>query len=82
MNNIFLKKYKPTSIKNFKLPEDFKQLLFFLVKSNQLNILLVGENGSGKTTILNAIVNDYYGDKYDKSNILYIILYKIYYRII
>ena len=72
MNNIFLKKYKPTSISDFKIPDDFKKLLFFLIKSNHLNILLVGENGSGKTSILNSIVNDYYGDSYDKNNILYI----------
>ena len=72
MNNIFLKKYKPTSISDFKIPDDFKKLLFFLIKSNHLNILLVGENGSGKKSILNSIVNDYYGDSYDKNNILYI----------
>lgn len=72
MNNIFLKKYKSTSIKNFKLSQDFKQLLFFLINSDQLNILLVGENGSGKTSILNAIVKDYYGNDYDSANVLYI----------
>ena len=40
--------------------------------SNLLNILLVGENGSGKTSLLNSIVFDYYKEQYNSSDVLYI----------
>ena len=72
MDNTFLKKYKLHSVPHFKLPEKFKNLLNFLITSDLLNILLVGENGSGKTSLLNSIVFDYYKEDYISSDVLYI----------
>lgn len=60
MNNIFIKKYKPKSLHEFGLNPDFLKLLQTSSVSNNINILLVGQSGSGKSSIIDTIINDYY----------------------
>ena len=49
------------------------KLLKTLIKMDSLNILLIGNSGSGKTSILDATIREYYGiKKIPKYNVLYI----------
>ena len=76
MNNttIFINKYTPKEIEKFYLPENVIKSLNILIETNCLNILLVGGEGTGKTSILHAIVGKYYNTTQDNynENILYI----------
>ena len=72
MNNILINKYKPKSIDDFQLNNDIKVLLKTLIEIDNLNILLVGDVGFGKTTLINALLNEYYKNDVDNQNVLYI----------
>lgn len=60
MNNVFIKKYKPKNLHEFGLNQEFLNLLQTSSISDNINILLVGQPGTGKTSIIDTIVNDYY----------------------
>jgi DNA polymerase III delta prime subunit len=74
---LFVSKYRPTTIEEFfgdsKKYIDMLRTLFDL---DDLNILFLGNVCSGKTTLLNIIVREYYGLSADaplpETNILYI----------
>ena len=73
MNLPFLKKYQPKYYNEFQIDKDYKDLLNLLIKIDSLNILLIGNPGSGKTSLLEATVREYYNlDKLPINNILYI----------
>ena len=63
MNTQFLKKYKPLFFKEFTIDPEYIQLLNTLNKMDSLNILLVGNSGSGKTSLLFAAIREYYNVK-------------------
>ena len=63
MNTQFLKKYQPLYFKDFTIDKEYIELLNTLNKMDSLNILLVGNNGSGKTSILYATIREYYNMK-------------------
>jgi DNA polymerase III delta prime subunit len=73
---IFITKYKPYYLKEFGLDEKRMQLLRTLYEIEDINILLVGSTSSGKTTLLYAMIREYYDIKKDKTipdtNILFI----------
>jgi len=63
MQHSFIVKYQPLQIANFEqLPPDLKQIITSLVSIDNLNILINGPSGVGKTAIINAIVKQYYGN--------------------
>ena len=68
MNTQFLKKYQPLFFKDFTIDKEYIELLNTLNKMDSLNILLVGNNGSGKTSILYATIREYYNMKDIPSN--------------
>ena len=69
----FLKKYKPMIFADFFIEKLLIKLLKTLIKMDSLNILLIGNSGSGKTSILDATIREYYGiKKIPKYNVLYI----------
>ena len=68
MNTQFLKKYQPLFFDNFTIDKEYIELLTTLNKMDSLNILLVGNNGSGKTSILYATIREYYNMKEIPSN--------------
>ena len=73
MNLPFLKKYQPKKYNEFVIDEAYIQLLITLIDMNNLNILLIGDSGTGKTSLIEATIREYYQlDKIPKNNVLYI----------
>ena len=72
----FIAKYKPYYIRDFRM--DSKRFLFLstLLKIDDINLLLVGNSNTGKTTMIYAIIREYYGlgkmDPIPEKNILFI----------
>lgn len=55
-----INKYKPSNVSDFKLDKSTSMLIGSLLEIDDLNILLCGTIGAGKTSLLNAIITDYY----------------------
>jgi len=73
MNLPFLKKYQPKRYEEFIIDKEYIQLLKTLINMNNLNILLIGDSGTGKTSLIEATIREYYQlDKIPKNNVLYI----------
>lgn len=72
MEQPFIYKYRPKTLEEFEINPKLIELLNTLIKSDLLNILLIGNQGSGKTTLINCIIKKYYGEKFDNNNILII----------
>ena len=72
----FITKYKPYFIKDFCMDEKLLSVLNTLIDIDYLNILFIGNSSSGKTTVLYALIREYYGlSKYanlPENNILFI----------
>jgi DNA polymerase III delta prime subunit len=67
----FINKYQPQYFHQFEqLEQNVVQLLETLIKMNNLNILLIGDPGSGKTSLIYSIIREYYKSKYNADNIL------------
>ena len=73
MNTPFLKKYQPLFYKDFVIDKDYIDLLKTLIEMDNLNILLIGNNGSGKTSLIEATIREYYNsDTIPQNNVLVI----------
>lgn len=72
MNTTFLYKYQPKTLDEFHFDGDFIELIKVHIEMDNLNIMLVGNSGCGKTSMIQAIINDYYGKDYSPDNILVI----------
>jgi len=72
---LFINKYQPSSLDDFSFNSEVVEILKTLILMNNLNILLVGNSTSGKTSLLNTIIKEYYCDISEKEyidNVLYI----------
>ena len=65
MKTPFTKKYQPKNLRDFHYDEDLTILLKGLMDMDRLNLLLIGNSGSGKTSTLQAIIREYYGPNAD-----------------
>ena len=74
MEKPFLYKYQPVWLADFELEDNLRLLLSTLIEMNMLNILFMGESGCGKTSLINTVINEYYGTTNSNANenILYI----------
>jgi len=73
MNTPFLKKYQPQKFKDFVIDNDYIKLLKVMVDMDNLNILLIGNTGSGKTSLIDATIREYYNlDQIPHNNVLII----------
>jgi len=78
MNNkefLFIHKYQPLYFNDFETDNSVIDILKTLMLINNLNILIVGGNASGKTSLLNALIREYYSgfiSKEYEENVLYI----------
>lgn len=70
----FLHKYKPIHLEHFYLEENIYDMIKLFIQINSINMLLIGNTSSGKTSILNAIIRKYYEldetDSFPRANIL------------
>tara|TARA_Y100000816_G_scaffold292192_1_gene286312 strand:- start:12951 stop:13910 length:960 start_codon:yes stop_codon:yes gene_type:complete len=74
MDDSFINKYKPKTLDDLYLNSELKTTINTIIKLNFLNILIVGNSGCGKTSLINIILSMYYGSafKENKNNIMYI----------
>jgi DNA polymerase III delta prime subunit len=75
MNNLFIHKYQPIYFNDFDIDNEIISMLNNLIIMDNLNILLIGNMESGKTSLLNAIIREYYKEYSSKEyeeNVLYI----------
>jgi DNA polymerase III delta prime subunit len=72
---LFLNKYQPLYFDEFEGDVQMISILNALIKMDNLNLLFIGNIGTGKTTFLNAVIKEYYKgyniSQY-KDNIMYI----------
>jgi DNA polymerase III delta prime subunit len=67
----FIVKYQPASVSQFQqLTPTLKHIITSLISIDNLNILITGQPGVGKTAVINAIIREYYGARYTDENIL------------
>lgn len=74
MDETFIFKYKPQSIDELELDNNLIILLNLILNINELNLLIIGNTGSGKSSLINIILNKYFKntDIINNQNILYI----------
>jgi DNA polymerase III delta prime subunit len=74
-NKLFIEKYQPLYLNDFELDDDISHILNLMITIDNLNILFIGDMASGKTSILNALIREYYKgynvNQYNE-NVLYI----------
>ena len=74
-DKLFINKYQPLYFKDFGENNEVIKMLKTLILIDDLNILLIGDMTSGKTSILNALIREYYSGfspKEYEDNVLYI----------
>jgi len=74
-DKLFINKYQPLYFKDFGDDNQVIKMLKMLILIDDLNILLIGDMTSGKTSILNALIREYYSGfspKDYEENVLYI----------
>jgi len=72
---MFVDKFQPILLKDFEMDSEFIDMLNVLISINNLNILFIGDTASGKTSLLNALIREYYSGynpKQFSENVLYI----------
>jgi DNA polymerase III delta prime subunit len=74
-DKLFIHKYQPLYFKDFEHDNEIIQMLNTLIMFDNINILLIGDMASGKTSLLNALIREYYtgyNPKEYEENVLYI----------
>jgi DNA polymerase III delta prime subunit len=74
-SNLFVYKFQPLYFKDFEIDKEVIDILSTLISMNNLNILFIGDIGSGKTALLNSVIREYYSNYSSKEyedNILHI----------
>jgi len=74
-NKLFVHKYQPIYLNEFGMDEEIIQIFKTLTNMDSLNILLIGDIASGKTSLLNSLIREYYTGHNEKEyaeNVLYI----------
>ena len=74
-DRLFIYKYQPIYFKDFGEDNEAIKIIKTLISIDNLNILLIGDMASGKTSLLNTIIREYYTGYKNKDyeeNVLYI----------
>ena len=57
-----IEKYSPKNLNDFDLDKDYKETIKNFIKNDFLNVIIIGEHGTGKTLLLNNIVKEYFSN--------------------
>jgi len=60
LEETFITKYKPYFIRDFSIDSVLSNVLTTLLEIDNLNLLIIGNSSSGKTTLLYALIREYY----------------------
>jgi DNA polymerase III delta prime subunit len=72
-DQLFINKFQPIYFADFEINDNIMEVLKTLIAMNNLNILFIGGIGYGKTSLLNALIKEYYGPQINYSeNIMHI----------
>ena len=74
-DELLIHKYQPLFFDDFEIDSEVIQLLKTFIQIDNLNILFIGNMSSGKTSLLNAVIREYYNGlnmKDYQENVLYI----------
>jgi DNA polymerase III delta prime subunit len=74
-SKLFIQKYQPIYFDDFGQDNDVIQMFQTLILIDNLNILLIGDMATGKTSLLSALIKEYYNrinPKDYEENVLYI----------
>ena len=74
-DKLFVNKYQPLYFNDYGKDHEIIKILKALLTMETLNILLIGDIASGKTSLLNTLIREYYNDYLPKDyeeNVLYI----------
>jgi len=74
-DRLFIYKYQPIYFKDFGEENEAIKIIKTLISIDNLNVLLIGDMASGKTSLLNTIIREYYTGYKNKDyeeNVLYI----------
>ena len=63
-------KYQPQLLNQFEMNEELLNIIKTLINMNTLNILFIGDSGVGKTSLINAIIREYYDGHLKEENVL------------
>lgn len=65
-SQLFIDKYKPIYFNDYENNNiDVVKLLKTMIEINNLNIIFIGNQGTGKTTIINSLIREYYKNNDD-----------------
>jgi replication factor C subunit 2/4 len=62
-DSLFINKYQPRVFADFEIDIEIIDILKTMININNLNILFIGDMGCGKTSLLNALIHEYYNDQ-------------------
>ena len=68
-DQLFINKFQPINFADFEINDNIMDILKTLIVMNNLNILFIGGIGYGKTSLLNAVIKEYYGSNCSNENI-------------
>jgi DNA polymerase III delta prime subunit len=72
-SSLFSIKYCPSNIDDFAIDDVSKEVIKSCLHINTLNLLIQGIHGSGKTTLINHLIHEYYNhNELWKENVLFI----------
>ena len=66
-----INKYKPKTLDDINISDNTKKIIELYIKNNRMLFFINGNSGSGKTSLINVILNNYYEDATEiKNNII------------
>jgi DNA polymerase III delta prime subunit len=60
MNKLFVEKYQPIYFTDFELEPNLLHIIETMICMDNINILFIGDSASGKTSLLNALIREYF----------------------
>ena len=62
METPYIVKFQPKDLEGFQTSSHLKEFINSSIMTHDLNLLLIGDPGTGKTSLLNIIIKLYFGD--------------------